>query len=662
MNKKVLAAIVVVALIILASVAWVMVSGSGDEGLEQVDTFADLTSGQQGFLEDHGFVVVDGSSLGYDTFQEAYYDMTEEDVPVVVTTDCMLHQYHVFFDNALKTIEEEELFDLHLNMSQRLMDNAELQYLEITDPWLANLSERLVAFFAVPLRLAEHDADVPDHVEGLVAQELALIEAHSGMAASPVFPGAHEEDYSQYVPRGHYTRTETLERYFKGMMWYGRQTFYNMSLDETAMAVLAVIAMYERDTDWVYPFEPWDRIYQVTELFVGESDDLMPREYLLDVRDLFGEGGEGYCHVANGTRLEEFRLRVGEMRSPSILSTRLMEGEDIGQVTKGLRIMGQRWIPDSYMFQNLVHDEVQGRSFPSGMDVLNVLGVERAEELMADTSDQYPDYDPQIAKLHAEFEDLPQGEWDANLYMGWMDTLTVLHQDFEGDDDYPEFMRDPAWRTLKVNTHLGSWTELRHDTILYAKQSYTKETSAPGFQKVIDERGYVEPIKGFYPRLIDLTRDTQERLGEIEVLSDEMEGQFSYMLTVLDRLEKMVDRELSGDGLTDNDFSWLRGFHSELTRMTGDFDDDDKKTLLVADVHTDTQSGQVLEEGVGYVDFLVIKVKGGDGEWRYCVGPVFSYYEFEHPMSDRLTDEAWTDMLEAGDAPDRPKWTEDFLR
>jgi hypothetical protein len=54
----------------------------------------------------------------------------------------------------------------------------------------------------------------------MVAEELALIEARAGFSASPIF--GYDEDYSQYVPRGHYTRSETLERYFKAMMWYGR--------------------------------------------------------------------------------------------------------------------------------------------------------------------------------------------------------------------------------------------------------------------------------------------------------------------------------------------------------------------------------------------------------------------------------------------------------
>ncbi|GAI43997.1 unnamed protein product [marine sediment metagenome] len=33
------------------------------------------------------------------------------------------------------------------------------------------------------------------------------------------------EDYSQYVPRGHYTRNEKFKKYFKTMMWYGRIDF-----------------------------------------------------------------------------------------------------------------------------------------------------------------------------------------------------------------------------------------------------------------------------------------------------------------------------------------------------------------------------------------------------------------------------------------------------
>ena len=38
------------------------------------------------------------------------------------------------------------------------------------------------------------------------------------------------------------------------------------------------------------------------------------------------------------------------------------------------------------------------------------------------------------------------------------------------DSRYPAFMHNNAWTHKDLQTALGSWTELKHDTILYAKQ------------------------------------------------------------------------------------------------------------------------------------------------------------------------------------------------
>lgn len=42
--------------------------------------------------------------------------------------------------------------------------------------------------------------------------------------------------------------------------------------------------------------------------------------------------------------------------------------------------------------------------------------------------------------------------------------------------------------------------------------------------------------------------------------------------------------------------------------------------------------------------------------------PVLSYYEFKHPMNDRLTDEAWRALLASPEKPDRPKWYTSLIR
>jgi len=56
-------------------------------------------------------------------------------------------------------------------------------------------------------------------------------------------------------------------------------------------------------------------------------------------------------------------------------------------------------------------------------------------------------------------------------------------------------MKTAAFWQQKMNTQLASWTELRHDNLLYAKQSYTGGTvcSYP--------YSFVEPFPEFYSAL-----------------------------------------------------------------------------------------------------------------------------------------------------------------
>ncbi len=86
-----------------------------------------------------------------------------------------------------------------------------------------------------------------------------------------------------------------------------------------------------------------------------------------------------------------------------------------------------------------------------------------------------------------------------------------------------------------------------------------------------------------------------------------------------------------------------------------------QKTTIVADVHTDANTQQALEEGVGYVDLMLVAYKLPTGEIYIGAGPVMSHYEFKQDMSNRLTDEGWQEMLEGGNEPERAPWTISFI-
>lgn len=88
----------------------------------------------------------------------------------------------------------------------------------------------------------------------------------------------------------------------------------------------------------------------------------------------------------------------------------------------------------------------------------------------------------------------------------WKIILNTFHEAIIPDqrirNGYPSFMQTKAWYDKELTTALASWTELRHDTILYAKQGY--DPVGFGFPPPII--GYIEPVPEFYNHLLVLTR------------------------------------------------------------------------------------------------------------------------------------------------------------
>lgn len=85
-----------------------------------------------------------------------------------------------------------------------------------------------------------------------------------------------------------------------------------------------------------------------------------------------------------------------------------------------------------------------------------------------------------------------------------------------------------------------------------------------------------------------------------------------------------------------------------------------QKDLVVADVHTDPASGQVLEVGTGTINMAVIVVSVPGGGPTAFVGPVMSFYEDQTGNFERLTDEEWQTAYNV--APSlRPSWVNNYL-
>jgi len=653
-------------------------------------------SGVEQKLEKQGFVAIPSN---YNQVYDLYKDNADDGRPNFVTTDSVLHTYHILYDYTLRNLEINKFIPDLKNLNRVLLDSAQSQFASVDGSKLKISTRKNVAYFTVASKLLDPNTPVPSDVKDLVEQELDLIEKHSGFKDSPIF--GYMEDYSQYVPRGHYTRNEDFKKYFKTMMWYGKmmfrieppigtagqQTDKEKGREETRQALLISLTLSQSKVNQEEALTVWDRIYQPTVFFVGKADDLSVYDYLGVAKKVFGDTLK-INDLSDDTKIDQFIVEVKTLPAPKISSSFVLETEDPTKVTKAFRFMGQRFIPDSYMFQQLVFPKIQTytgggskpftaetietldgvrtvRAFPMGLDVTAVLGSQRAKEILDKQKDSsYEKHEEQFQKLKGEFSSLPQEQWAENLYWNWLysllPTLTVK------GSGYPVFMQQESWLDKDLNTFLGSWAELRHDTILYAKQSYPVIgiTSVGPAKPKIEDRGYVEPNAEVYARLASLTKFMREGLESRGLLVGEYKDKLARMEQVLLELKKISEKELTNKDLEKADYDFTKGIGGtleslvtfsaeETSKITSETD---TKMEIVADVHTDGNTGQVLEEGVGKPMNLLVVVQ--DGEDLFLTsGAIFSYYEFKHPMSDRLTDEKWQQMTK----PSLPDFIQNFV-
>jgi len=710
-------------------------------------------------LNKNGFAVIDNPFyLKEEDITNPYKILKDEEIPVFITSDSLLHLYHIQFDETLRQIEEREFYDKIWEISKELLDKSSkqlddrMEYMTRADMTGEQLErynkldeayKRNIIYLSVGLELlkpkngqfcpsimdikdmpsacddkmgfsksevSKYTFEIPDFVKEEVQKELTLIEKHEGFSNSPLF--IYKEDYSQYVPRGHYTRSEKLRNYFKALMWYGRISMLLKGTDQVEAGqdcsdfppCKALISLYDARIQTMQASllaaefaenedlkSKWDRIYEVTAFYVGLSDDLGPYEYLEAMNFVFGD--EFDPNDLTEENLGKLKAKLAEYRGPEIYGGTgeaalwppfsPEQADEVLEHTKGFRLMGQRFIPDSYLFSNMVSPYVGGyagddcnktftceytdggpqRVFPRGLDVMSLLGSKRAEEILVELGDtEYKGtdkegneitYDIQFNKFKKEFDGFTEADWQKNLYWSWLDALKPLLKEF--GDGYPTFMQTEAWQEKELTSALASWAELRHDTILYAKQSYTmhlKESIAPPEKPVV---GYIEPVPEFYNKLLALTRMTNKGLDEMEVLDNSAKYRLDNLEKILKRLVDLSKKELENKELTKDDYAFIKNFGEELNGVIADVDDKAKKTTIIADVHTDQNTKQVLEEGVGYAKMILVAYKVPDGRILIGAGPVMSYYEFKHPMDDRLTDEKWRELLESN-PPDEPEW------
>ena len=626
-----------------------------------------LTDYERSLIEAHGFMVTE--RLRRNSFGDAFGEIFHKDLPVFISTDAILHALHMSYDAMLRETEEQVLIPkLEQILSAVHAQIPVLAARYASSPGMDQKLKDVDLFITVPRKLL--GAVVSPYFSdnsGKVDELLAMIAAET-WGRYPLFSSVERNiDFSQFTVRGHYTQTEQLQKYFRAMMWLGRIEMYLIApvnsdppeIDEniqrqTIDAVLVCEAVRLAGAD-----SSIGKIEEILRYFVGESDNVT----LSNIETLLAlTGVDSASALLETDRFAAFQdtLRMQSYAFQRILSQIIISDpanpDDIRPASAFL-LFGQRFIIDSYITGNVVYDKIKyeqnkvWRALPSRFDVLFSLGNDATAQLLEQELSTYH-YATNLASLRYLVDSYEPDYWHSTLYNGWLNSIRSLNPPADRSA-LPRFMTTAAWWQQKMNTQLASWAQLRHDNLLYAKQSYT------GGVVCSFPESYVEPIPEFYTAVKILAAIAAYKF---ESLSLDFHGVIDYwrnLQSVADTLRSIAQKELNGTILTEREKGFLKrmlylngicgpmysGWYFQLY-YTGDggfF----KNDMVVADIHTcptdafGAPVGWVMHAGTGPVDLAVVTTEVTDGRTISFIGPVMSYYEHVSTNFTRLTDEEW---------------------
>ena len=492
-------------------------------------------------------------------------------------------------------------------------------------------------------------------------------------------------DFTQFTPRATYTSSSLRREYFRGMKWYIMLPFFVKSADLTSYAfgisqLLAEDAATAKD---------YDKLESAINFMVGTSDDLMPVDYLKALEAAKNAPDKeaailDYLTKAHNPKIKDlpaFYPAVGEVQSSDVLLA-----------TKGMRFFSGKFIIDSYWTGQLTQgDEALKPGYDqklppmaSSLEVMALLGSDYAKSQISKLDFYKPTNSRAIEKamtdLAKENATLTDADWMKDLYTGWLWTIKGLFS-WQKDNakTLPRFMQSDAWQAKVLQTASAFWTELRHATILYAKQSFSelggggdgcdsREVPAP-------PKGYIEPQLTAYARLEYLAKKTQAGLEEQGYDLANMYSLESFV-KMMERVNYYSKKELENASLNENvvtetyksddasvpdctthNIVGESDWENIRRVLTQDLESSlpipvegpilfakDKRAAIVADVHTGgdmSNPTRILYEGTGvpYVIFTAVKDANGP---RLTVGFTYSHYEFTKEYGGkRMTDEDW---------------------
>ena len=615
-------------------------------------------------LAEEGFAIVP-SNTGQ--LFHIYERNDYSDFPSFVTTDLYLQLYHLYIDCMLRELEEYQLLPLMTEYTQDMIDAmlAIIHNADNDDSETKRIAGRNLQFFRVALHLFNGKPINASYTTEKAEIDKCLKAENAKSEMLMDYMGEISFPYSLFRARGHYTRSDGLKRYFRGMMWLQTAT---MGLDYETEVKQAVQMAYAMKL-FKKTRQKYDKIDNLITLLMGKHDNLSLLQVIAEVDKTGMSMDELLNDDKEIAKLTKVLNEIGNKQ------TRIRPKFEKTSHNK-INVMPQRYQPDAEVLQEMVDYDSNPtkRGIPKGIDVMAAMGVTAAEQILKEEKTDWKQLLPNLDKMKKRMDEI---DWSETTATQWMETLKVLTTGT--DSKSPYFMQNPNWSKKDLNAALASWVELKHDAILYAKQPMGAECG--GGENVPEPvvKGYVEPNVKFWKKASELLENTAKLLKDQNMMTEKIEGVTERLREEVEFLHRVSEKELAGKILTDEEYDQIsyigatfENISLDLLRMPNqnlynwvDIEGADRKVALVADVYTanadNNKNKAILFEAVGDADEIYVVVEIG-GYLYLTRGAVLSYREFVQPIDQpRLTDEEWQKQLESNPRKGVPEWMKTIL-
>ncbi len=671
--------------------------------LDSIEMKFGLSDHEKSMLQHNHFMVTE--RMAQMSFTDALVRVYSSDLPLFFSSDIVLHALHASYDEMLKTMEIQMLEpNLKLLLEGMLDEIPDLFASWSAIPELKQAVKDADLFLSVALSLLLDEDVEPgfDDSGNFPLLMIAIREQTQPILNLDLFSEKPRRlDVSQFIPRGHYTQKfwtqegqRDLSQYFRSMMWLGRVDFMltpppvepgGMPWSEEdilRMNLGALAVNYLLD-------ESGERsLFELHEktigFFVGPDDNLNPDE----LKGILLETGlePGDLLLKENFDTFQSKLRESDDYGQKIMSNFFIvdaDKENPAELPISYRLLGQKFLIDSYVFSEVVYDRVYKdgievkRMMPDPLDALFVLGNNNTLPLLREELEEYH-YAYKLEELRYLTEAYDRDFWDQSLYNTWLDGIRKLNP-APSTDNLPYFMQTSAWQMKNMNTQLASWTELRHDNVLYAKQSYTGGTSC-SFPHV-----FVEPVPELYFKL------SQFAESALVFFSNELSGRdiqavpdiihyYERFGEHMRKLGALAQKELERKNFSESEITYLKtminsfmasgptltGWYAELfyEPYRGLMED-----FLVVDVHTQPTNetgdiiGKIMHVGTGKINMGVFCTGSPSNDYAPVayMGPVFSFHQHFEYNFKRLTDDEWALKFWTGEEVPQADWAGQFL-